>query len=103
MKRRSDKAHGGGDKPLPEVNVDFAVQDDAGKMTADKMRSLICNPIYVGIGPFPALIDDETWVRAAAQMIKKEGSEQFLVNMLYVLRQSLGTQSIGSQDEIEDQ
>ena len=57
-------------------------------MTANKMRSLICNPIYTGIGPFPALVSDEEWVRAAAQMIKKEGSEQFLVNLLYVLRQS---------------
>jgi hypothetical protein len=44
------------------------------------------------VGPYPAIVDDETWVRAAARMIEKEGSEQFLANMVYVLRQSLGTE-----------
>ena len=34
-----------------------------------------------------AMPHDE-WVKAAAMMIKKEGSEQFLVNMLAMLRQS---------------
>jgi hypothetical protein len=42
------------------------------------------------------LVDAETWVRAVARMMKKEGAEQFLVNMLYVLRQSFDTG--GSQD-----
>jgi len=58
-------------------------------MNAEKVRSLFCNPIYPGIGDFPALVDDEPWVRAAARMIKDEGAEQFLVNMHYVLGQSL--------------
>ena len=61
----------------------------------------MCSPICAGVGPFPALVDDETWVLAAAPMIKKEGSEQFLVNMLYVLRQSLGT-GIGESKDHED-
>ncbi len=86
-------------KPLPKVNVEFATSADSGKMSVDQMRSLFCNPAYVGLGPFPALIDDETWIRAAAQMIEKEGTEQFLVNMLYVLRQSFGTTASGSRDE----
>ena len=76
----------GANKPLPPANVDFARSGD--EITPDKMRAMICNPIYAGIGPYPALVSDEEWVRAAAQMIKKEGSEQFLVNLLYVLRQS---------------
>jgi len=84
--KKSDK-----NRPLPKVNVEYAT---AGltHMTPETMRSLVCNPVYAGIGPFPALVDDETWVRAAAQMIEKEGSEQFLVNMLYVLRQAIGTE-----------
>jgi hypothetical protein len=56
-------------KPLPKVNVDFATSSDAGEMTVKKMRALMCNPIYAGIGQFPALVDDETWVCAAARMI----------------------------------
>ena len=60
-----------GDQPLPQVNVEYATSEDAGKMTSEKMRSLMCNPIYAGVGSFPALVDDETWVRTAAQMIEK--------------------------------
>jgi hypothetical protein len=78
-------------KPFPRPNVEFAYSGDPSDVTADKMRSLICNPIYAGIGQFPALVDEETWVRAATQMIQKEGAEQFLVNMLHVLRLSWKT------------
>jgi hypothetical protein len=42
--------------------------------------------MYTGIWPYPPRIDDERWVRAAARRIEHEGSIQFLVNMLYVLR-----------------
>ncbi len=91
----------GGRKPLPSVNVDFARSGD--EIDVAKMRSLMCNPIYAGIGPFPKLIDDELWVRAASQMIKKEGVEQFLVNMLYVLRESWKTIEPDEGDDDEGQ
>ena len=87
------------EKPLPKVNVEFAVSGDLGKMTGAIVRSLFCNPIYVGIDGFPALIDDETWVRAASRMIREEGAEQFLVNMLYVLRQSLPPEAASEDGE----
>jgi hypothetical protein len=35
------------------------------------------------------LVPDEEWIRCAAKAIRAEGPEQFLVNMLDVLRQSL--------------
>ena len=47
---------------------------------------MICNPAYAGFGPFPALVSDEQWA-AAATAIEEEGAEQFLVSLLYVLRQ----------------
>jgi hypothetical protein len=53
------------------------------------VRGTIANPIYAGLGSYPQLITDEQWVRAAAQAIREDGAEQFLVNLLYVLRQSL--------------
>ena len=103
MKKKSKKAPGNhGEQPLPKVDVEFATSADAGELSGEKMQSLICNPIYAGVGPFPALVDDETWVRTAAQMIEKEGAEQFLVNMLYVLRHSLGAGMSGSKDQKDD-
>ena len=78
-------------EPLPKPNVDLTASED-GEMTAEKVRALFCNPLFAGISPnFPKLIDDETWVRAAAQAIREHGSEQWLVNMIYVLREFLGT------------
>ena len=60
-------------------------------MNEQIMRPLMCNAIYAGVRPFPALADDETWLQAVVQMTKKEDLEQFLVIKLYVLRQSLET------------
>jgi hypothetical protein len=57
--------------------------------TEEEVRGLIANPVYTGIGPFPQLVPDEEWIRCAAKAIRVEGPEQFLVNMLYVLRRSL--------------
>ncbi|PJF40087.1 MAG: hypothetical protein D6737_04970 [Chloroflexi bacterium] len=91
MAHRSKKNKRKDEQLLPAVNVVLAPSGDADNMTPEKLRSLFCNPIYAGLGSFPQLIDDETWVRAAARMIREEGEEQFLVNMLYVLRQSFGS------------
>lgn len=57
-------------------------------MTEARLRGMFCNPIYAGLGPFPRLVPDEIWVACAVQMIEEEGPEQFLVNLLYCLRES---------------
>ncbi len=79
---------GEGESPLPKPTATFVSSDDVGEMTEDKIRGIVCNPVYAGIGPFPGLIPDEQWVRAAATMVEEDGTEQFLVNLLHVLRQS---------------
>ena len=38
---------------------------------------------------YPPIMSEGQWVEAAAKMIRDEGEEQFLVNMLYMLRKSL--------------
>jgi hypothetical protein len=35
------------------------------------------------------MVSDLDWVRACARLIKQDGAEQFLVNLLDVLRESL--------------
>ncbi|HLE60059.1 MAG TPA: hypothetical protein VI700_00840 [Thermoanaerobaculaceae bacterium] len=40
------------------------------------------------MGPFPRMVPDDMWIGSAAKLIRAEGPEQFLVNMLYVLRRS---------------
>lgn len=74
---------------LPKPNVDTNTRE-SDDWTVDKVRFFFCNPIYAGLGPFPQIVDDETWVRAAAKSLREDGPEQWLVNMLHVLRASMG-------------
>ena len=73
-------------RPLPKPTATFVSSDGIGEMTEDKIRGIVCNPVCAGIGPYPGLITDDQWVRAAAKMVEEDGAEQFLVNLLHVLR-----------------
>ena len=77
---------------LPHPNARVKESGDSSSFNEEEVRGMICNPIYAGLGEFPALISDEEWVKAAEKAIEEDGAEQFLVNLLYVLRQCLGYQ-----------
>jgi hypothetical protein len=51
------------------------------------VRHAPVNPIYTGVGPFPRMVEDDAWVRARVKLIEEEGTEQFLVNLLFTLRE----------------
>jgi hypothetical protein len=69
-------------KPLPKPNA-IAPMSGETNWTAEKVKAIFCNPLYIG---HP--LSEEEWVRQAAKMIKEDGREQFLVNMLAVMRQT---------------
>jgi hypothetical protein len=75
-------------------NVAVRTGDDPGEWTSDQVRGILCNPVYAGIGPFPALVSDHVWVKSAALIISQEGAEQFLVNILFVLREVFGSANV---------
>jgi hypothetical protein len=82
-------AEGNGSKqPLPAPNV---VVVRAGtpthELSPEAVKGILVNPINAGVGPFPRLVEDAAWVRACAKLIQEEGAEQFLVNLLHVLRE----------------
>jgi hypothetical protein len=80
----------GGDKPLPAPNVVVArAGTPPDQLSPGAVKGILVNPIYTGVGPFPRLVEDAAWVRACAKLIEEEGKEQFLVNLLYVLRECL--------------
>ena len=84
----------GGHKPLPSPNVVVAKSGTPPQqLSPEAVKGILVNPIYTGIGPFPRLIEDAAWVRACAKLIEEEGSQQFLVNLLYVLRECLPAES----------
>ena len=80
----------GGHSPLPAPNVIVARSGTPmQELTPEAIKGILVNPIYTGIGPFPRLVEDEAWVRACGKLIEQEGSEQFLINLLFVLRECL--------------
>jgi hypothetical protein len=80
----------GGHPPLPAPNVVVARSGTPKhELSPAAVKGILVNPIYTGVGPFPRLVEDEAWVRACAKLIEDEGTEQFLVNLLHVLRESL--------------
>jgi hypothetical protein len=78
----------GSERPLPKPNVVVARSGTPpNKLSPEAIRGMIVNPIYAGVGPFPRLVDDDQWVRGCAKLIEEERPEQYLVNLLYVLRE----------------
>ena len=71
--------------PLPKPTVTPIAHE---KWTGAMVGGILCNPIYTGIGPYSRVLSDEDWIRKAAKRIQEEGAEQFLVNMLVMLRAS---------------
>jgi len=85
---------------LPKPNV---VEARSGtplhEMTPEAIKGLLLNPIYAGVGPYPSLVEDNQWVHACKKMIEEDGAEQFLVNLLYVLRECFDDEDVGLPDE----
>jgi hypothetical protein len=80
-------------EPLPPPNVSAKIKSHAA-MTQEEIRGVVCNPLYVGIGPCRQQISEQEWVRYAVQEISENSAEQFLVNLLYVLRQTVKTRKL---------
>jgi hypothetical protein len=86
---------------LPSISVVYFTADDDSPVTPGKLRSLFSNPIYVRLEPYSSgIVDDELWISAAAMLARREGVEQFLVNMLFTLQTSLGVE--GSDRPTDD-
>lgn len=75
---------------LPRPNVEWVPSGTPpASMTAEAVKGILLNPLNAGAGPFPAIVDDAQWVSACKRFLQQEPAEQFLVNLLFVLRQSL--------------
>jgi hypothetical protein len=71
--------------------VDGYDQDEREIHTVPEVRAMIANPIYARFGPYPQSVPDDQWVRCATLAIREDGADQFLVNMLDMLRQTFET------------
>lgn len=80
----------GRQKGLPRPNVKWVPSGTPpASMTAEGVKGILVNPLNAGAGTFPAIVDDAQWVAACTRLLQQEPPEQFLVNLLFILRQSL--------------
>jgi hypothetical protein len=75
--------------PLPNVSYqgDRDWQDD--KWNEKMVGGILCNPVFAGIPPFEAAVDEATWIAAGVKMVGNLGLRQYLVNVLYELKKSM--------------
>ncbi len=59
-----------------------------GQFTVPSLLTVITNPIYTGIGPYPKFIEDTTWIKANKMQVERIGASLVLRVMLDSLRQS---------------
>ena len=77
-----------GEVPLPDVAYP-GDRDWQDEWNEKMVGGVICNPVYAGIPPFPAMVDDQTWIGAGVTMVGNVGLRQYLVNVLYELKKSM--------------
>ncbi len=91
---RESGDRGGGDErsaPLPRPSVIIPTGgDDPAKFGDAGIRGVVMNPIFTGIGQYPKYIADDQWIAGVRRVLAEDGPDQFLVNLLYVLRRSFG-------------
>ena len=80
--------------PLPDVAYpgDRDWKDDWNEKM---VGGILCNPIFAGIPPFEAAVDEPTWIAAGVRMVGNVGLRQYLVNVLYELKKAINSVSAG--------
>lgn len=63
---------------------------DSRPWNTNDIRGVLHNPIYVGIGPYPALIDEATWIKAQESAVKEDGFATVLGQIRRLAEDSLG-------------
>lgn len=62
--------------------------------TEKDVISVLLNPIYTGVGPFPRIVEDKAWIRAAVKSTSEIGISETLIAVRRALLDSFG-QPIG--------
>jgi len=76
---------------LPEPDVEFITSGTKPQEFSDAgIKGMLMNPAYAGIADFPPLVSDKQWINSAKKIMKQDSPEQFLVNLLFLLRSTLG-------------
>jgi hypothetical protein len=56
--------------------------------TPGKVMALVCNPIYAGVPPFPAEVDDDKWIELMSRFVDRYGAKLVFRVLLDSVRQT---------------
>lgn len=73
------------DSDEDEEEGDESEAPSADEWTVGTLQRMFANPIYAGVGQYPAVVDEPTWLKAAALQIGDVGARAYL----YTLRDEL--------------
>ena len=73
------------ENPIPKPTVRPAT---GSSWEAPDVRAVLCNPVNVGLGPFQQAVPEDLWLKAAEKQVAEYGAEQYLVNVLFMLKES---------------
>lgn len=78
-----------GDVPLPDVAYQGDRDWNADEWNEKMVGGMLCNPVFAGVPPYEAIVDEPTWIAAGVKMVGNVGLRQYLVNVLYQLKKSM--------------
>ena len=83
-----------GEVPLPSVSYQGDRDWNQDGCNKDMVGGILCNPVFAGIPPFEAVVDEQAWITAGVKMVGNVGLRQYLVNVLYQLKKSINGVSV---------
>lgn len=72
----------------------FKAAGDRAPFSGDDILDMVCNPVYAGMGPFPAIVTDDQWVAAVARVIESHGVETVLQRVVRNLNNAFGREDL---------
>jgi hypothetical protein len=77
--------------PLPNVSYQGERDWKDDEWNKEMVGGILCNPVFAGIPPFEAAVDEQAWITAGVRLAGKFGLRQYLVNVLYQLKKSMSS------------
>lgn len=71
-------------------------------ITKENVEKILTNPLYIGIGGFEKVIDDEMFIRAAKIIIEKDGMQNYLSLLFQNLKEAFEMEYPKKEEVVED-
>ena len=52
------------------------------RCTPDDVQEMLTNPVYAGVGPYPAIVEEEVWLKSNVRLIEEIGTRAVIESVL---------------------